>query len=223
MPTGSPRYELDLDYRVSSNRLAGHAVLHAVTQLPTSAIVLDLAGLAGHEDPAQRPQGAQVHPAGRAARGLPRRAAARRGGLHPGHPLRGLPCAAPRPVGRSGLGGALRRGAGRRPAQRRRLLVPVQRPPAGQGELPHHRDHRRELPGRVQRRAALPHQQGQPRDLGLRAGRTHGHLPGHGPDRPLRAPDAQRRPAGRARSAVCRRAGVAGRRAPGPPWPASPT
>ena len=39
------RYELDLDYRVSSNRLAGHAVLHAVTQLPTSAIVLDLAGL----------------------------------------------------------------------------------------------------------------------------------------------------------------------------------
>ena len=39
------RYELDLDYRVSSNRLAGHAVLHAITQLPTSAIVLDLAGL----------------------------------------------------------------------------------------------------------------------------------------------------------------------------------
>ena len=39
------RYELDLDYRVSSNRLAGQAVLHAVAQHPTSAIVLDLTGL----------------------------------------------------------------------------------------------------------------------------------------------------------------------------------
>src|SRR2546422_11462430 len=39
------RYDLELDYRLSSNRLNGHAVLHAVTQRPTSAIVLDLAGL----------------------------------------------------------------------------------------------------------------------------------------------------------------------------------
>jgi aminopeptidase N len=39
------RYELDLDYRVSTNRLAGHAVLHAVAQHPTSALVLDLTGL----------------------------------------------------------------------------------------------------------------------------------------------------------------------------------
>ncbi len=39
------RYELDLDYKLSSNRLAGRAVLHAVTRHPTSAIVLDLTGL----------------------------------------------------------------------------------------------------------------------------------------------------------------------------------
>ena len=39
------RYELDLDYRVASNRLSGRAVLHGVTSVPASAIVLDLAGL----------------------------------------------------------------------------------------------------------------------------------------------------------------------------------
>ncbi|QCB98227.1 M1 family peptidase [Arthrobacter sp. PAMC25564] len=39
------RYELELDYKLSSNRLNGRAILHAVTQRPTSAIVLDLAGL----------------------------------------------------------------------------------------------------------------------------------------------------------------------------------
>ncbi|MCU1532462.1 MAG: family peptidase [Arthrobacter sp.] len=39
------RYEIDLDYKLRSNRLAGRAVLHAVTQRPTSAIVLDLTGL----------------------------------------------------------------------------------------------------------------------------------------------------------------------------------
>ena len=39
------RYELELDYKLSSNRLTGRAVVHAVTQRPTSAIVLDLTGL----------------------------------------------------------------------------------------------------------------------------------------------------------------------------------
>ncbi|WP_258805504.1 M1 family metallopeptidase [Pseudarthrobacter sp. NS4] len=39
------RYELELDYKVSSNRLSGRAVLHGVVLVPTSAIVLDLAGL----------------------------------------------------------------------------------------------------------------------------------------------------------------------------------
>lgn len=39
------RYELDLDYKLSSNRLSGRAVLHGVTQYPTAALVLDLTGL----------------------------------------------------------------------------------------------------------------------------------------------------------------------------------
>ncbi|MGP4033953.1 M1 family metallopeptidase [Pseudarthrobacter sp. 1C304] len=39
------RYELELDYKLSSNRLNGRAVLHAVTERPASAIVLDLTGL----------------------------------------------------------------------------------------------------------------------------------------------------------------------------------
>ena len=39
------RYELELDYKLSSNRLSGRAVLHAVTQYTTAALVLDLTGL----------------------------------------------------------------------------------------------------------------------------------------------------------------------------------
>lgn len=39
------RYELELDYKLSSNRLNGRARVQAVTQYPTSAIVLDLTGL----------------------------------------------------------------------------------------------------------------------------------------------------------------------------------
>lgn len=39
------RYELDLDYKLSSNRLGGRAVLHAVALYPTAALVLDLTGL----------------------------------------------------------------------------------------------------------------------------------------------------------------------------------
>jgi aminopeptidase N len=59
-PTGSPdpyvpghgtnayrvtRYELDLDYKLASNRLNGRAVLHAEADRPASAVVLDLTGL----------------------------------------------------------------------------------------------------------------------------------------------------------------------------------
>ncbi len=39
------RYELELDYRISSNHLAGRARLHAVARRQSSAIVLDLTGL----------------------------------------------------------------------------------------------------------------------------------------------------------------------------------
>jgi aminopeptidase N len=39
------RYELELDYRISSNHLGGRATLHAVARRQSSAIVLDLTGL----------------------------------------------------------------------------------------------------------------------------------------------------------------------------------
>jgi aminopeptidase N len=39
------RYELDLDYKLASNRLNGQAVLHAEADRAASAVVLDLAGL----------------------------------------------------------------------------------------------------------------------------------------------------------------------------------
>lgn len=39
------RYELELDYKLRSNRLNGRAVLHTVVRRPSAAIVLDLAGL----------------------------------------------------------------------------------------------------------------------------------------------------------------------------------
>jgi len=39
------RYELELDYRINSNHLAGRATLHAVARRQSSAIVLDLTGL----------------------------------------------------------------------------------------------------------------------------------------------------------------------------------
>ncbi|WP_104137388.1 M1 family metallopeptidase [Arthrobacter sp. ZGTC131] len=39
------RYELDLDYKLASNRLNGRAVLHAVAARRTSAVVLDMTGL----------------------------------------------------------------------------------------------------------------------------------------------------------------------------------
>lgn len=39
------RYELDLDYKLASNRLNGRAVIHAQAQRAASAIVLDLTGL----------------------------------------------------------------------------------------------------------------------------------------------------------------------------------
>jgi aminopeptidase N len=39
------RYELELDYKLASNRLNGRAVLHAEADRPSSAVVLDLAGL----------------------------------------------------------------------------------------------------------------------------------------------------------------------------------
>ncbi|MCB5273140.1 Aminopeptidase N [Arthrobacter sp. SO5] len=58
------RYEIDLDYKLSSNRLNARALVHAVTRHPTSAIVLDLAGL----------RATKVHLSGRRVRKFSQRA-----------------------------------------------------------------------------------------------------------------------------------------------------
>ncbi|MDQ1593883.1 MAG: hypothetical protein QOH40_439, partial [Arthrobacter pascens] len=39
------RYELELDYKLASNRLVGRAVVRAVAARTTSAVVLDMTGL----------------------------------------------------------------------------------------------------------------------------------------------------------------------------------
>ncbi len=51
------RYELDLDYKLASNRLNGRAVLHAEADRAASAIVLDLAGMRAVKSSAQRAKG----------------------------------------------------------------------------------------------------------------------------------------------------------------------
>ena len=48
------------------------------------------------------------------------------------------------------------RGAGRRPTQRRGVLVPVRRPPEQQGQLPHRDQHREPVLRARQRRAGVP-------------------------------------------------------------------
>ena len=179
-----------------SNRLAGSAVLHAVTQLPTSAIVLDLAGLRATKIQLNGRRVRRFTPAGRAARGRTRRPAA--GRTRPS-PWTSATRATRRRAAASGA-----KWAGRNSPTACWWPASPTAPPPGspatttRGTRPATASRvttDAELPGRVQRRAGLPHQPGQPRDLGLRAGRTHGHLPGHGADRPLRAPDARCRAA----------------------------
>ena len=114
------RYELDLTYRMSSNRLSGKANLSAVSLQPLTRFSLDLVGL----------QVTKVSVNGRRAKQfstrdgklfiwpdkeLPVRSAMSVEIRYAGNP-------GPRfgPVGRRRLGGADRRGAGGRPAQRGR-------------------------------------------------------------------------------------------------------
>ena len=65
----------------------------------------------------------------------------------------------PRPIrillGRSRFRGADRRRAGRRSAQRRRVVVPLRRPSQRQGQLPHPDQHREPVPRARQRRAGV--------------------------------------------------------------------
>ena len=161
--------------------------MHAVTQRPTSAIVLDLTGL----------RATKIQLGGRRVRRFSHRAdqlvVVPDAGLLPGEEFTLDIRYEGNPTPRRGLWGEvgweeLTDGVlGGGPAERRTVLVPLQRPPVGQGQLPDLGDNGRELPGRVQRDPGRAHHPVQPRDLGLRAVRAHGHVPRHGPDRPLRA------------------------------------
>ena len=87
---------------------------------------------------------------------------------------------------RGGLGGAQRRGARRGPALRRPVLVPVQRPTVGQGDLPDHGPGLVRIRRRRERdadRADVPRQH---HHVGLRAAPADGVVPRHRPDRALR-------------------------------------
>ena len=111
-----------------------------------------------------------------------------RAAVHARGPVRGQSVAAPGLLGRGGLGGTDRRRAGGRPAQRRAILVSVQRPsratrPATGSPSPPTRTTGPSATGALQ----APHHPVQPRDLDLRAGRTHGHVPCHRADRPVPA------------------------------------
>ena len=87
------------------------------------------------------------------------------GPLHRRGALPRQPRTGAQPVGRPRLGGARRRRARREPADRRALLVPVQRPPRGQGDVPDRGHHRGALHRGRQRRA-------RPRGAGRQAPRT---------------------------------------------------
>ena len=89
--------------------------------------------------------------------------------LRPGRPVCGNPPDGARSRRRGGLGGAQRRGARRGPALRRPVLVPVQRPTLGQGDLP---DLRPDLVRLRRHRERTAHRADVPRQhdhVGLRA------------------------------------------------------
>ncbi len=159
VPAGRPdggvavdRYELELDYRVATNRLDARAVLHARATRPLDGSRSRCTGCASPScwsaeaaravDPPRRADHGPAGPSGRgghepARRGALRRAARSGAGS----------------VGRGRLGGAGGRAHRGGPARRRTDLVPVPRQPGGQGELLDHRHCRGRLRGGRQRPA----------------------------------------------------------------------
>ena len=130
------RYELELEYKVSINRLSGTATITAVTLTELHA---------AHARPVRRADGVEgvgqrqarrpfacthgklrIRLASKLATGAAISIVVRYGGSP--RPLRSL-------VGRRRFRGADRRRARRRATQRRRLVVPVRRPPQRQGRL----------------------------------------------------------------------------------------
>ena len=126
-------YDLDLTYRVASNRLAGTAVLRVRALTDLSEVVLDLAGLRVKAVDRRRRRAGAVQPPGDRLR-LRLAAPVAAGGLvevsvrYEGHPE-----PVPERLGHGRLGGADRRRPRRQPADRRLVVVPVQRPAGGPG------------------------------------------------------------------------------------------
>ena len=109
------------------------------------------------------------------------------------HRVQRQPRADQEPVGRSRLGGTRRRNFGRKSAQRRGVLVPVRRPSDFQSVVPHLDHHRFPVLCPRQRQADPQADPCESDDVGLRADRTDGNLPGNHSDRSVRAPAGERR------------------------------
>ena len=150
------RYELDLEYKVAINRLAGAATITAATLASLQTFTLDLSDaltvtkvtVNGRRPPDFGTSGGKLHITLSAA--LPAGAAmsiiVRYGGTP--RPIRSL-------LGRSRFRGADRRRAGRRAAQRRGVVVPLRRPSQRQGQLPHPDQHRQPVSRGRQRQAGV--------------------------------------------------------------------
>ncbi len=148
-------YELDLDYRVNSNRLTGKATITAVATHALSRLSFDLTGLRVAKVAVNgRRAGRYAHRNGK-LHIWPAAADRRRRGVRRRRPVRREPGAGGQPVGRARLGGADRGRDRREPAERRRDLVPLQRPPRRQGALPDHDHHRFAVPRGRERAARL--------------------------------------------------------------------
>ena len=209
------RYELELDYKLSSNRLNGRAVLHAVAATPDVGHRAGPDRAACHQDPARTGVGcggSASAPTSSSSSPKPPSCRARNS------PWTSATRETPPPA--AGLWGEvgweeLTDG----------VLVAGQ--PNGAPSWFPCNDHPRD---KASYRIAVTTDANyravcngilvshttpvQPRDLGLRAVRADGHLPRHGPDRPLRAPDAQPGPPGGTGAPVCGRPGGAGRDGP---------
>ena len=184
--TTSSRYELDLDYRVNSNRLTGKATITAVATQALSRISFDLSGLRVSKVSVNGRRAAALHPPLRQAARLARRTIVDGAEFTVDIQYGGNPEARGQSVGRAGLGGTHRGRDRRQPAERRGDLVPVQRPPRRQGALPDHDHHRLAVPGGRERAAGVTAGEGEPDHLGLRPGRADGDVPGNRADRPVR-------------------------------------
>ena len=181
------RYELDLEYKVAINRLSGSATITAGDAGVAAYIHPgSVRGTVGDEGVGER-QAARPVPVlrGQAAYRVARLVARGRG-HDDRRALRRHPAAHPIPLGCSRFRGAVRGCPGRRPTQRRRIVVSVRRPPQREGQLPHSDQHRKPILRNCQRRAIVsPGPRGHDH-VDVRTGRTHVDLPGDAADRPLR-------------------------------------